>query len=88
MRCRFRHPKQFSGTVSKAVSWVRARTLLFNLSDHSAFDQVSSGHEVSVVLTPKGADRLPSLGNDRTDLSGKPSTREVELTVSNGIYLF
>ena len=31
-----------------------AKTLLFNLPDHSAFDQVSSGHEVSVVFTPMG----------------------------------
>jgi hypothetical protein len=31
-----------------------ARTLLFNLSDRSAFDQVSADHEVSVVFTPMG----------------------------------
>jgi hypothetical protein len=31
-----------------------ARTLIFNLSDRSAFDHVSSDHEVSVVFTPMG----------------------------------
>jgi len=31
-----------------------ARTLLFSLFDRSAFNQVSSEHEVSVVFTPMG----------------------------------